>query len=264
VIPDPSDRPVAELLSLRGRRAVVTGGGRGLGRAIARRLAEAGASVLIGDVDAASAEATAAELSAEGGGTVVAAPLDVADPASVVAAVGAAVERLGGLDIWVNNAGVYPSKPVLEMSDADWDHVVRTNLGGTFAGAREAARHMVGAGHGGVIVNVSSIAGLRGRGRGIPHYVASKHGIIGLTRQLALEFADAGIRVLAVAPTTIVTPGVEDGLGHPADLEERIAAPLGRAGQPDDVARVVLFCACDLSAFMTGSTVVVDGGELAR
>jgi NAD(P)-dependent dehydrogenase (short-subunit alcohol dehydrogenase family) len=164
----------------------------------------------------------------------------------------------------VNNAGVYPSTPVLEMTDADWEHVIRTNLGGTFTGAREAARRMVAAGHGGVIVNLSSIAGIRGRGPGIPHYVASKHGIVGLTKQLALEFAAAGIRVLAVAPTTIITPGVEEGLGHPEDIEVRLTGPLGRPGRPDDVARVVVFCASDLSMFMTGSTLVVDGGEMSR
>jgi NAD(P)-dependent dehydrogenase (short-subunit alcohol dehydrogenase family) len=263
-IPDPSERPLAELLSLRGRNAVVTGGGRGLGRAISGRLAEAGASVLIGDIDGKSAEATAGDIARRSGGVVVARPLDVTDPASIARTADTAVDRLGGIDIWVNNAGVYPSKPVLEISDADWEEVIRINLGGTFVGAREAARRMVQAGHGGVIVNLSSIAGIRGRGPGIPHYVASKHAIIGLTKQFALEFADAGIRVLAVAPTTIITPGVEERTGHPDDLEQRLAGPLGRAGRPDDVARVVVFCASDLSMFMTGSTVLVDGGEMAR
>jgi NAD(P)-dependent dehydrogenase (short-subunit alcohol dehydrogenase family) len=263
-VPDLNDRALAELISLRGRSAVVTGGARGLGRAIARRLAEAGASVLIGDVDGDGASAAAGEIAGRTGGTVMATSLDVADPASISRAADLAVDQFGHIDIWVNNAGVYPSRPVLEMADADWEWVIRVNLGGTFVGAREAARRMTRAGHRGVIVNLSSIAGIRGRAAGIPHYVASKHGIVGLTKQLALEFADAGIRVLAVAPTTITTPGVEEGMGHPDDLEQRIACPLGRAGQPDDVARVVLFCASDLSLFMTGSTLVVDGGEMAR
>jgi NAD(P)-dependent dehydrogenase (short-subunit alcohol dehydrogenase family) len=188
----------------------------------------------------------------------------VGDPGSVAAVAETALARFDRIDIWVNNAGIYPSKPVLEMSDADWDHVIRVNLGGTFAGSREAARRMVAAGHGGVIVNLSSIAGIRGRAPGVASYVASKHGIIGLTKQMALEFAGAGIRILAVAPTTIITPGVEEGLGHPVDLDQRLAGPLGRAGRPDDVARVVLFCASDLSMFMTGSTLLVDGGDMAR
>ena len=264
MIPDLTERPLADLVSLTGRAAVVTGAARGLGRAIARRLAEAGASVLLADVDARGAEAACDEIGHQTGGTLSAIGLDVADPASITAAADSALERFGRLDVWVNNAGVYPSTPVLEMSDADWDRVVQVNLTGSFVGAREAARRMVAAGHGGVIVNLASVAGLRGRGPAIPHYVATKHGIVGLTKQLALEFAGAGIRVLAVAPTTIVTPGVKAGLGRPPDLEARLAGPLGRAGQPDDVARVVLFCASDLSMFMTGSTLVVDGGDLAR
>jgi NAD(P)-dependent dehydrogenase (short-subunit alcohol dehydrogenase family) len=261
---DLSDRPLAELISLQGRSAVVTGGARGLGLAIVRRLAEAGASVLIGDVDAEGARAAAADIGRRVGGTVIATPLDVADPASISAAAEAAVAQLGSIGIWVNNAGVYPSTPTLQMSDEDWDAVIRLNLGGAFTGSREAARRMVEGGGGGVIVNLSSIAGIRGRGPGVAHYVASKHGIIGITQQMALEFAGAGIRVLAVAPTTILTPGVEERMGGQGDLAQRIAAPLGRAGVPDDVARVVLFCASDLAAFMTGSTILVDGGEMAR
>jgi NAD(P)-dependent dehydrogenase (short-subunit alcohol dehydrogenase family) len=263
-IPDASELPLEELISLSRRSAVVTGGARGLGRAIVRRLAEAGASVIIADIDLEEAEAAANEVTGLCGGTVLATPIDVASSASICAAADAAVARLGSLDIWVNNAGVYPSTPVLEMSDEDWERVIRINLSGTFVGSREAARRMVDRGRGGVIINLSSIAGVRGRTAGIAHYAASKHGIIGITRQMALEFASAGIRVLAVAPTTIVTPGVQAGLGNPTDLERRLAGPLGRAGRADDVARVVLFCASDLSLFMTGSTLLVDGGEMAR
>jgi NAD(P)-dependent dehydrogenase (short-subunit alcohol dehydrogenase family) len=219
---------------------------------------------MIGDMDLEGAQRAAAEIAGRFGGTVLATPIDVATSASICAAADTAVARLGSLDIWVNNAGIYPSLPVLEMSDDDWERVIRTNLRGAFVGCREAARRMVAAGHGGVIINLSSIAGIRGRAAGVAHYVASKHGIIGLTKQMALEFAGAGIRVLAVAPTTIITPGVKAGLGNPADLEQRLTGPLGRAGRPDDVARVVLFCASDLSLFMTGSTLLVDGGDMAR
>jgi NAD(P)-dependent dehydrogenase (short-subunit alcohol dehydrogenase family) len=267
-VPDLSDRALADLASLQGRSAVVTGGARGLGRAIARRLAEAGASVLIGDLDEAGAAEAAAELGDAFGVSVHATHLDVADSRSVVAAADEAVRALGGIDIWVNNAGVYPSRRVLAMTDDDWDHVIGVNLRGTFIGCREAARRMVDAGTGGVIVNLSSRAGLRGSGPGIPHYVASKFGIRGLTAQLALEFAEHGIRVLAVAPTRIRTPGVESAMAGRAttevDRQRTVDVPLGRMGEPDDVARVVLFCASDLSMFMTGSTLLVDAGELAR
>jgi NAD(P)-dependent dehydrogenase (short-subunit alcohol dehydrogenase family) len=268
-VPDLSDRPLEQLISLRERRAVVTGGARGLGRAIADRLAEAGASVLIGDIDQVAARTAAEELTRSFGVDASSTALDVAESASVGAAADAAVTRLGGIDIWVNNAGVYPTMPLLEMTDDDWDRVLTVNLRGTFVGCREAARRMISAGRGGVIINISSVAGFRGRSAGVAHYVASKHGVIGLTRQIAVELAEHGIRVLAVSPTTIITPGVESAMsGGPTessvDLEGALVRPLGRAGRPDDVARVVLFCASDLSMFMTGSSLLVDAGELAR
>ncbi len=244
---------------------MVTGGAQGLGSAIARRLAEAGASLVIGDINLPGAKHVADDLAATFGVTAVAAALDVANSASIGRTADTAVNELGGIDIWVNNAGVYPSTPTLELPDDEWDRVVRVNLYGTFFGCREAARRMAQAPRGGVIVNLSSVAGLRGRGPRVSHYVASKHGIIGLTQQLALEFAQDGIRVLAVAPTIVITPGVEASpRGGQSDLERTLAGPLGRAGRPDDVARVVLFCASDLSLFMTGSTLLVDAGEMAR
>jgi NAD(P)-dependent dehydrogenase (short-subunit alcohol dehydrogenase family) len=267
-VPDLTDTPIAELISLAGRRAVVTGGARGFGRRIALRLAEAGASVLIGDLDEDGALAAAAEVHEAFGVDTVSIRLDVADAESIALTADAAVERLGGIDIWVNNAGVFPSTPVLDMTDEQWDHVLDVNLRGTFIGAREAARRMVAAGHGGVIVNFSSRAGVRGSGQGIPHYAASKFGVRGLTEQLALEFAEHGIRVLGIAPTRMPTPGVQEAT---ARLDPEVVArgraldlPLGRPGTEDDVARVVLFCVSDLAMFMTGSTLLVDGGELAR
>jgi NAD(P)-dependent dehydrogenase (short-subunit alcohol dehydrogenase family) len=224
---------------------------------------------MIGDIDEQWATAAAQVLTGECGSEVLATALDVSDPTSVSAAAEAATAALGGLDVWINNAGVYPSTPLLKMSEEDWDHVLDINLRGTFLGCRESARRMIDAGRGGVIVNVASIAGLRGRQAGVGHYVASKHGIVGLTKQLALELAPDGIRVLAVAPTTILTPGVESALAGRAaeegvEVERLLAGTMGRAGRPDDVARVVLFCASDLSMFMTGSTLLVDGGEMAR
>ncbi len=142
-IPDVSDRSLGELVSLQGRTAVVTGGARGLGRAIARRLAEAGASLVIGDLIEAGARSVADDLAATFGVTALAMPLDVADSASIAALADIAVNQLGGIDIWVNNAGIYPSTPTLEMSDDEWNRVVRINLNGTFFGCRERVRARV-------------------------------------------------------------------------------------------------------------------------
>lgn len=267
-VPDVSSRPLAELISLSGRRAVVTGAGRGLGRAIAQRLAEAGADVLVADLDQELAAAVAEDLNARRPGCALAAHMDVTDAGSVAAAADLAVRELGGLDIWVNNAGIFPSVPALEMSDETWNEVFAVNARGVFLGSKEAALRMREAGHGGVIVNVVSTAGFRGTAPGLAAYVGSKHAARGLTRQLALEFAPFGVRVLGVAPTYVPTEGNMAAAVSPqaaADADDLVPVMqpglLGRLGVPDDIARVVLFCASDLSAFMTGSTLLADAGE---
>ncbi|MEU9409909.1 glucose 1-dehydrogenase [Streptomyces sp. NPDC048281] len=269
-VPDVSSRTLTELISLSDRRAVVTGGSRGLGRAIAERLVEAGADVLVADIDAQLAAKVAEDLGCRGQGRALAAHLDVTDAGSVVATADLAVRELGGLDIWINNAGIFPAVPALEMPTETWDEVFAVNARGVFLGSREAARRMSEAGCGGVIVNVVSTAGFRGTGPGLAAYVGSKHATRGLTRQLALEFAPFGVRVLGVAPTFVPTEGnlaAAAAAGTPMDAETfkavMQAGPLGRLGVPDDIARVVLFCASDLSAFMTGSTLLADAGETA-
>lgn len=229
---DLTERSLRELMSLAGRRAVVTGGAKGLGAAIARRLAEAGASVAIGDVDEHAARTTAVEMNARFGVATTSIALDVRDEDSVERTADTALAELGGLDIWVNNAGVFPTRLLVDMSVQEWGDVIDVNLQGAFLGCRAAARRMAAAGCGGVILNVASVAGLRGRGPGVAHYVASKHGIIGLTRQLAGELASHDIRVLAVAPTTIITPGVEAAMSGRGDLGGRppeTARPGGQA-----------------------------------
>jgi NAD(P)-dependent dehydrogenase (short-subunit alcohol dehydrogenase family) len=267
-IPDLTGKTIAELISLQGRNAVITGGARGIGLAIAARLSEAGASVYLADVDASLAETSARSLAAKGY-TTASGSVDVADGASIVALADDAILRLGGIDIWVNNAGIYPRHSLLEMSDDAWRRVLDVNLTGTFIGAREAAKRMVAADKGGVIINLASTAGYRAAA-GIAHYVATKHGVRGLTKSLAAELGRYNIRVLALAPTLILTPGTLGyGMDRPlvgqVDPAQNYAGkvPLGRAGLPDDVARVALFCASDLSAFMTGSTLPVDAGDLA-
>lgn len=267
-VTDVSSHPLADLISLKGRSAVVTGGAQGLGRAIARRLAEAGASVLIGDLKVEQAEAAAVELSARYASKVIATQLDVTDSASIAAAGELADKELGGVDIWVNNAGLYPNVSLFDMTDEAWDQVMAVNLRGVFASCREAARRMVDAGKGGVLINIVSTAGFGGVAPGVAAYVASKHGVCGLVRQLAIELAPHDIRVLGVAPTFCETEGNTAALAAlPERVRQEISATLisklGRVGVPDDIARVVLFAASDMAAFMTGSTLLADAGEVA-
>ena len=264
-IADHSHRPLAELIRLDGRAAVVTGAARGLGAQIVRRLAEAGADVVAGDIDVAGVEALAAEVGAASGRRIVGVGLDVADPASIVAAADRAVAELGRLDIWVNNAGISPpTGPATDVEVDFIDRMLAINTRGCYLGAREAAKRMP---DGGVVVNLASTTGFRGS-PGISMYVASKHAVVGITKALGLEFGPLGIRVLGVAPTVIDTPGVREEmaplLAAGVDVAARAANnPLGRMGVPDDVARVVVFAASDMSAFMTGSTLAVDAGRLA-
>jgi NAD(P)-dependent dehydrogenase (short-subunit alcohol dehydrogenase family) len=263
-IRDVSDAPLTELFALPGRVAVVTGGARGIGLACSARLAEAGAAVLVADVDGDAAAEAAAQI----GPGAEAARVDVRRAESVRDLADRAVAQLGRLDIWVNSAGVFPVSPLLELSEEDWDRVLDVNLRGTLIGAREAARTMIAAAQGGVVVNIASTAAYRADGPGVTHYVASKFGVRGLTQSLAVELGRHGIRVLAVAPTVTLTPGLEAGrksleaAGFALD-ERGSQLPLGRVAVPDDVARVVVFCASDLSLLMTGSTLLVDAGELA-
>ena len=263
-IRDVSSRSLSELVSLEGRRAVVTGAGRGLGAQIVRRLVEAGADVVAGDLDAAAVEELAQELTG-GERRVLGFRLDIGDSDSLAAAADLAVDALGGLEIWVNNAGIFPTTgPAIDANDEFVDRMLTLNVRGTYAGAREAARRMV---NGGVIINLASTAGFKASG-GISAYVASKHAVVGLTKALGVEFGSRGIRVLGVAPTIIDTPGVRDELAPLAaagiDVETRVSTnALGRMGVPDDVARVVLFCCSDMAMFMTGSTLAVDAGDLA-
>jgi NAD(P)-dependent dehydrogenase (short-subunit alcohol dehydrogenase family) len=268
-VSDVSDRSLADLMSLSGRRAVVTGGARGIGYAISRRLAEAGASVLIADLNEAGAEEAAAGIVASGGKAAFAF-VDVSDSVAIVALIDQAVKDLGGIDIWVNNAGIFPSTPLLDITDADWDRVLNINLRGTFIASREVGRRMIEAGNGGVIINLASLAAFSAYGPGFAHYTPSKHGVLGLTKSLAVELGPHNIRVLAVAPTLTDTPGLEEGLAAYKEVgldnvmeQMALRMPLRRNAVPDDIARVVFFCASDLAMLMTGSTILVDAGDVA-
>jgi len=269
MIPDHSERSLAELVRLDGRRAVVTGGAKGIGGAMVQRLAEAGADVLVADLDTDAAERHAANVAARTGRRVVAVRLDVTDPVSVASAADECVSRLGGLEIWINNAGVFPSTgPVIDATDEAFDRLLHLNVTGTLAGSREAARRMRSGGRGGVIVNLASIAGFRAIA-GMTGYVTSKHAVIGLTKNLAIELAPFDIRVVGIAPGAISTPGVEAQMAPLKAAGVDVAAQmsrtlLGRSGRPDDVARVALFLVSDLAAWVNGDIVVVDAGAIAQ
>ena len=264
-VADHTSKPVSRLLDLSGRRAVVTGAGRGIGEAIARRLAESGARVLVTDLDEAAAAGVAHDLNRAFGGDHLSARLDISDTPNLVSLVARALEDLGGLDTWVNNAGIYPATgPAIDATDEFIDRMLLVNVRGTFAAAREAARSME---RGSVIVNLASTAGFRAS-TGISVYSTSKHAVVGLTKSLAVELASKDIRVVGVAPTAIDTPGVREQLEplrrSGLDVEATMAANLlGRTGVPDDVARVVLFAVSDMAAFVTGSTILADAGSLA-
>jgi NAD(P)-dependent dehydrogenase (short-subunit alcohol dehydrogenase family) len=267
-IADVSDRPLTELLSLNGRVAVVTGGAQGIGFAIARRLVEAGASVVLADRNEQGAAAAARALGDPD--TASARLLDVTDAGQVRGIAAAVAKEHGRLDIWVNNAGVFPSTPLLELPDEEWDAVIAVNLRGMFMGGREAGRAMRDLGRGGVIVNLASTSAHAGFGPGFAHYTSSKHGILGLTKALAIELGPHGVRVVAISPQLTLTEGITgasddfESSGLAAVLDGLAArTPLGRVAVPDDVARAVLFAVSDLATYVSGSNVSVDGGLLA-
>ncbi len=261
---------IGDLLDLTGRTALVTGGAMGIGEAIVRRLAEAGADVLVCDQDEAAAQQTCQALAAHGG-SVRSVRVDVASEEDVSRAIQQAMDWTGRLDYLVNDAGIYPSTPVLDMDVAEFDRVLAVNLRGVFLTCKMAADVMIGQGDGGRIVNVTSVDALHPSAVGLAHYDASKHGEWGFTKNLARELAPHRIWVNAIAPGGIATPGVAARQGATDPDDPALAAavqgfmsriPMGRLGEPDEIATVALFLVSGMSHYMTGSQVVVDGGML--
>jgi 3-oxoacyl-[acyl-carrier protein] reductase len=241
----------------RGRVAIVTGGGRGIGRAVAVRLAEEGASVAISyRKDAAAAEEAAAAVRAAGVECEIFKG-DVASPEDVQALLKGVGEAFGRVDILINNAGITRDNIMLRMKEEEFDDVLRTNLGGTYLCTRAALRPMVRA-RWGRIVNVSSVVGLVGNA-GQANYAASKAGIIGFTKSVAREVAQRGITANAIAPGYVET---ELTGSLPEDVKDRIRdqVPLGRFGKAEEVAEVVAFLAGEGAGYVTGQTIAVDGG----
>lgn len=257
-------------MDMRGRVAVVTGGETGIGRATAQALAAAGMQVVIGGILVDAGEDTVASVLAAGGRAEFH-DVDVRDVDKVDALVNDAARDYGRIDVMVNNAAVFDGfASCLDTTDALWEKILNINLRGCFFGCRAALRHMVPAGRG-KIINVSSIGGLRGSADGAS-YTASKFGIIGLTRQLACDYADKGIAVNAVCPGAIATNVRENslrilgpdappmrGVGADPDAIKRIV-PAKRKGLPDEIANAILFLASDQSEYIHGQAISVDGG----
>ncbi|HYA00638.1 MAG TPA: glucose 1-dehydrogenase [Candidatus Binatia bacterium] len=246
---------------LEGRRALVTGASSGIGRATALRLGAEGASVAVNyysDRERGDAEAVVAEIH-RGGRDACSVQADVGSEADVVRMVAGCGERFGGLDILVNNAGIEKRVPTLEMPLAVWDAVLRTNLTGAFLCLREAGKLMA-AQRRGVIVNMSSVHEFI-PWPGFAHYCASKGGMKLLTQTVARELAPLGVRVLAVAPGAIATP-INESVLDDAEARRQVEAeiPLGRFGQPEEIAAAVAWAASDQAGYVTGTTLVVDGG----
>ena len=239
------------MTDLDGRVCLVTGGGRGIGEAYVRALHAAGARVVVADILDDDGRALAAEL----GERALFVHLDVTDEVQWEAAVEASVSAFGGIDVLVNNAGIANAAPIEHLTTAKWDAVIAVNLTGTFFGCRAVVPTMKAQGRGSII-NISSVEGMRGS-PGLHGYTAAKFGVRGLSQSLAVELGPFGIRVISVHPgfiRTAMTTRID-----PAHLE----IPLGRPGDPSDVAGTVVFLASDASAFTSGAEFVVDGGMIA-
>jgi NAD(P)-dependent dehydrogenase (short-subunit alcohol dehydrogenase family) len=262
--------PLPGLFDLEGQVAVVTGAGSGIGQACAARLTQAGASVLCADIDGAAAEVTALGLEAVGR-TAAGLTSDVREADDAERTVASAIDRWGRVDVVVNAAGVYPPSPALETPVGFWDEVHAINLRGTFLTSQACARRMATGGWGGRIVNLASKSAFQ-PSKGLAHYASTKSAVVGLTRALALEWAPHGIRVNAVAPGAVDTTGTrrvaEQMITEQPLTADQVRAahsarcPLGRQAEPDEIARIVLFLATPASSYVTGATIVADGGYM--
>jgi 3-oxoacyl-[acyl-carrier protein] reductase len=245
----------------RGTTTVITGAGSGMGRATARLFAERGADVVAVDIDGEAAEATADDIAELGDGDAIGVTADVSDPEDVEAFVDRAIDAFGSVDVLHNNAGIpQQSTPVEDVTEETWNSVIDVNLKSAFLGAKYAVPYMREQG-GGVILNTASTAGIRPR-TGLSAYATSKGGMITLTKQLAHELAEDGIRVNAICPVATDTDMLPEFAGDDLSVESMAdTIPLGRLGEPEDVAHAAAFLASDEAAMVTGSALEVDGGR---
>lgn len=264
-------KPTNKLLDLSGKTAIVTGGAMGIGLGIVQRLAEAGSAVVIADLKAEEAEQAAANLIAKGW-KAKAIAADVSNENNVSDLVTETISAFGSVDILVNNAGIYPNKPLGQMTTVDFEKVINVNLKGVYLCTKYVSDQMIKQGKGGKVINITSIDALHPSMVGLNAYDASKHGVWGFTKNVALELAQHKIWVNAIAPGGIVTPGVQNlqkgapvpqGVDMAKIMEAFMAKiPMHRMGEADEIGKVALFLASDMSSYMTGSQIVVDGGAL--
>lgn len=259
------------LLNLDNKVGLVTGGGGGIGLGIAKRLHQSGANMVLVDLHQDNVLAAADELNNIRSNSAYAIHADVSNEMDVRRTVDESITEFGQIDILVNNAGVFPVKPVLEMTYDQFDNVLKTNLHSVYMFTKMIAETMVQRGDGGKIINITSIDALHPSMVGLAHYDASKHGVWGFTKNVAIELAPHKIWVNAIAPGGVATPGVLAMQGPASDDPEAMAKiqeaflnriPMHRMGDPDDIAKVALFLASDMSSYMTGSQIIVDGGAL--
>jgi NAD(P)-dependent dehydrogenase (short-subunit alcohol dehydrogenase family) len=248
------------IIMFKNKTAIVTGASKGIGLGIALALAKEGANIVLADIDQATNEKSANEIEKETGSKCLAITCDVSKKEDIDNLVLKSTENFGEVHILVNNAGIFPFKPFLEMTENDWDKVMDVNLKSIFLISQAVAKNMK---EGGKIVNISSIASLVGF-EGLTHYCASKGGVNGMVRAMALELAHKKINVNAVAPGAIQTPGAGGTLDSDAMKQTISAIPWQRVGQPEDIANAVVFLASKKSDYITGQVVVVDGGWTLR
>ena len=244
--------------------AVITGAGSGIGRVAAALFAAEGARVVVADVVGENAASAVDEITATGG-SATAVVVDVSDEGQVGAMVATAVSTYGGLDVLFNNAGIFPDDDggILDTPPETWQRVMEVNLKGVWLGCRAAVPAMLDSG-GGSIVNVASFVALMGAATAQVAYTASKGGVLSLTRELAVEYARSGIRANSICPGPIETPLLAELLADPERRQRRLVhIPIGRFGRPDEIAKAALFLASDDASFVTGSSLVVDGGITA-
>lgn len=248
------------LFSLEGKKALVTGGAQGLGLSIAEAFCAMGADVTIADINREAVEAAAADLRAQGG-TVHALTCDVSNEDQVAKLIQDAAAAMGGLNVAVANAGVSVRAPAEEMTLEQWNRVIDIDLKGVFLCDREAGRYMLANG-GGSIINMSSIIGIIANTTGNANYAAAKGGVSSLTKIMAIEWAQRGVRVNAVAPAQTATKLIEGLMRDNPDTRKYFEAhiPMGRLGKPSEIASAAVFLASDATSFITGQTIAVDGG----
>jgi len=262
---------ISKLLDLSDKSAIVTGAAKGIGFAIASRLAQAGANVLLADVDEDGVKESAQKLEDEGF-KALGEKVDVSSEIDIQNMVASCVEHFGSIDILVNNAGIFPSIPISKMSLEEFERIIAVNLKSVFLTTKHACALMRHQNSGGKIINITSIDAVHPSMVGLAAYDSSKHGVWGFTKNAALEYAPDKIWINAIAPGGIYTPGVaamqsQSNLDPQIDQESAVEAflskiPMHRMGEPDDIGKVALFLASDMSNYMTGEQIVVDGGAL--